>query len=256
MGVSENFAELLDYLANPAGFQTRRRFTRWARAKLSLPAGGGVGPGYLPPEAWWQALLAAAPEPDTALAALSRATGLYFFPSREWPPRLMRFLKKLRVTRLLEAGAGRGYVSEALAPLAREAGLQFLAVDRGDGEFAADLPASPLVRAGDAFHAARTFRPQAIFYAWPPPGQSVLPFFDAPEVRYVIVAGEAGGGVTGSRKDWELLPHKKSGLLSRFCRGRAGQAHHQVTIFWQPDPESDRGGRDISRPPGPVKRGG
>lgn len=233
MGVPENFAELLDYLADPEGFQARWRFTHWARARLNLPPGDGGGPDYLLPEAWWQAMLAAAPDQDAALAALSRATGLYFFPSREWPGLLVRFLGKLKVTRLLEAGAGRGYVSQALAPLAAAAGLDFLAVDRGDGEFASELATAPLVQTADAFRTAQTWRPQAVLYAWPPPGQALQPFFDTLGVRYVIVAGEAGGGVTGAREDWERLPHKKSHLLSRFCRGRAGHSRHQVTIFWK-----------------------
>lgn len=230
MSLSEDFGEIRAYLSNPDGFQSRRRFTLWARERLRIQAAPG-DPEALLPEAWWQALLAAVPDEAAALAALSQATGLYFFPSREWPGRLLRFLLRLQVRRLLEAGAGRGYLSQALAPLAKKNGLAFMAVDRGDGEFAAALPASPLVRRADAFETVHHFRPQAVLYAWPPPGQSLLPLFAAPAVRFVIVAGEAGGGVTGAREDWDSLPHRKSGALSRFCRGRTGQSPHQVTIF-------------------------
>ena len=56
--------------------------------------------------------------------ALSQATGVYFFPSREWVQTLMRYLKLLGVTRLLEAGAGRGYLTAALAPCCAAAGHQ------------------------------------------------------------------------------------------------------------------------------------
>ena len=61
--------------------------------------------------------------------ALSQATGVYFFPSREWVQTLMRYLKLLGVTRLLEAGAGRGYLTAALAPACAALGIRFRAVD-------------------------------------------------------------------------------------------------------------------------------
>lgn len=234
MTVWEDFLPLRDYLARPEGFRPRQRCVAWARTVLSLPPDGS--PGYLQPEAWWQGLLAAVLDPAAALTLLSQATGIYFFPSREWPARLLRVLLRLGVRRLLEAGAGRGYVSQALAPLAREAGLTFLAVDRGDGEFVSGLGVSPVVMPGDAFQMVHDFRPEAVFYGWPPPGQSVAPFFSCKTVRWVIVAGEPGGGVTGAREDWERLPHRPSGALSRFCRGRSGPARHSVTIFRHPKP--------------------
>ncbi len=232
MAAEENFAPLRDYLARPEGFRARQRFAAWARRVLSLPPDGT--PDYLRPEVWWQDLLAAVPDAAAALAALSQATGIYFFPSREWPPRLVRFLVRLGVRRLLEAGAGRGYLSQALAPLARQAGLGFLAVDRGEGEFVSGLGGSPVVAPGDAFQAVHDFRPQAVFYGWPPPGQSLAPFFSCGTVRWLIVAGEPGGGVTGAREDWLGLPHRPASALSRYSRGRGGPERHAVTIFLRP----------------------
>ena len=229
---TENFSPLQDYLVRPESFRVRERFLTWARAALPLPADGGAD--YLKPENWWGRLVAAVPDPAAALAALSQATGVYFFPSREWPGRLVRFLLRLGVRRLLEAGAGRGYLAQALVAEARAAGLEFLAVDRGEGEYVGGLPVSPVVVRGDAFLAAREFRPQAVFYAWPPPGQSLAPLLCIPGVRWVIVAGEPGGGVTGAREDWERLPHRPSASLSRFCRGRSGPVRHQVAVFASP----------------------
>lgn len=154
---------------------------------------------------------------------------------------MLRLLLRLGVRRLLEAGAGRGYLSQALAPLARQAGMAFLAVDRGEGEFISGLRVSPVVVPGDAFQVVHSFRPEAVFYGWPPPGQSLAPFFACETVHWVIVAGEPGGGVTGAREDWERLPHRLSWALSRFCRGRNGPAGHGVTIFKRPEPEEVRG---------------
>ena len=123
---------------------------------------------------------------------------------------MLRYLKLLRVRRLLEAGAGRGYLSAALAPLAPAAGLVFKAIDKGEGEFLTGLPVHHLVEPGDVFAVVRDFRPGAVLYAWPPPGQSLAPLVESPGVRYLIVIGEAGGGVTGAQEDWLALPHKPS----------------------------------------------
>jgi hypothetical protein len=212
-------------------FQEQQRFLKFARALVRLP-GPGDGPlDYLLPEADWQELCSRMEDRDSWFMGLSQATGVYFFPSREWPWRFIRYLQRLEVKRLLEAGAGRGYLTGALASLAAARGLTFRAVDRGEGEFISELPVHPLVEGGDVFQAAGEFQPEAIIYAWPPPGQSLAGLFNTPSVRYLFVAGERGGGVTGAREDWEMLPHKISSRLTRFSRGRTGTERHCVTIF-------------------------
>ena len=215
-------------------FQEHRRFQEFARGLVRLPEAGEGPLDHLLPEARWQELLRAAAEAEAYMAALSQATGVYFFPSREWVARFLRYLRLLGVRRLLEAGAGRGYLTAALAPLAAAAGLEFLAVDRGDGEFAAGLPVYPGVTRGDAFAAVREFRPQVVLYAWPPPGQSLAGIGRAPFLHYLMVVGEAGGGATGAREDWETLPHRESQCLSRYGRGRTGPERHRVTVFYGP----------------------
>ena len=60
---------------------------------MRLPEPGEGPLDYLLPEARWQELLGLAPDPAAWLMALSQATGVYFFPSREWPPRFLRFLQ-------------------------------------------------------------------------------------------------------------------------------------------------------------------
>jgi hypothetical protein len=142
----------------------------------------------------------------------------------------LRYLKLLEIHRVLEAGAGRGYFTAALAPLTAAAGMEFLAVDRGEGEFVSDLPVFPEVRRGDVFEAVHDFRPEIVIYAWPPPGQSLAAICQAPFLHYLIVIGEPGSGVTGAKKDWQTLPHKFSTVLSRGAWGRTGR--HAVTIFY------------------------
>ena len=113
-------------------FKEQRRFQEFARDLVRLPAPGEALLAHLLPEARWRELYTQAPDLEAWLMALSQATGVYFFPSREWVPVFVRYLRLLRVRRLLEAGAGRGYLTAALAPLAQAAGLTFKAIDRGD----------------------------------------------------------------------------------------------------------------------------
>lgn len=214
-----------------AKFREQRRFQDFARTLIRLPRPGEGPLDYLLPEARWQEICRRLADPESWFMGLSQATGVYFFPSREWVPRLVRYLARLGVMRLLEAGAGRGYLSAGLAPLAAAAGMEFLAIDREDGEFRAGLPVSQLVQAGDAFSVIREFQPQAAVYAWPPPGQSIAPLLEAPSLRYLLLIGEEQGGAAGAREDWERLPHKISPFLSRFSRGRTGPGRHRVTIF-------------------------
>ncbi|MBI4643257.1 MAG: hypothetical protein HY743_05900 [Deltaproteobacteria bacterium] len=217
-------------------FQEQRRFQDFAQALIRLPRPGEGPLDYLLPEARWQDICRRLEDPESWFMGLSQATGVFCFPSREWAPRLIRYLQLLGVGRLLEAGAGRGYLSAALARLAAAAGLEFLAIDRGDGEFSSGLPVSPLVQPGDIFAFIRKFQPQAVVYAWPPPGQSIAPLLEAPSLRYLLLIGEEQGGTAGAREDWERLPHKISPYLSRFARGRTGEGKHCVTIFYGSGP--------------------
>ena len=216
-----------------AKFQEQRRFQDFARKLMHLPEPGEGPLEHLLPEARWQELCRGLPDPESWFMGLSQATGVYFFPSREWPPRLVRYLQRLGVRRLLEAGAGRGYLSAALAPECAAAGIAFRAVDKGAGEFISELPVDLGVERGDVFQVVGDFQPQAVVYAWPPPGQSLAPLLGTPSLRYLLLIGEEKGGAAGAREDWESLPHKISPFLTRFARGRTGPERHRVTIFFR-----------------------
>jgi len=213
-------------------FRQHRQFEGFARSLVRLPAPGEGPLDHLLPEARWLELLGGAPDPAAWLMAVSSATGVYFFPSREWVPKLLRYLRLLRVSRVLEAGAGRGYLTAALAPLCESAGIAFKAVDRGDGEFVSELPVHPRVERGEAGAAVFEFRPQVVLYAWPPAGQSMAGICQAPFLHYLIFIGEAGGGATGWAADWQSLSHRVSPALSQPARGRTGPGRHRVTVFY------------------------
>jgi len=213
-------------------FRDQQAFVRFARELVRLPLPGESPLDYLLPEARWRELSSRVSDEAAWLMALSQATGVYFFPSREWVITLMRYLKLLRVTRLLEAGAGRGYLTAALAPLCAAADLKFLSLDRGDGEFVSGLPVYPAVERIDVNTIVREFQPEVVIYAWPPPGQSVAGICQMPFLHYLILVGETEGGATGARKDWQTLPHRWSPGLSRYGRGRTGSQRHAVTVFY------------------------
>ena len=181
-------------IARPSGlsFQEHRAFERFARELVRLPDPGEGPLEHLLPEARWRELTHGVPDEAAWLMALSQATGVYFFPSREWVQTLMRYLKLLQVTRLLEVGAGRGYLTAALTPLCAAAGIRFRAVDTGDGEFVSGLPVYPGVQRAEALAAAWELRPEVVLYAWPPPGQSVAPLCQTDFLHYLILIGEAG----------------------------------------------------------------
>jgi hypothetical protein len=213
-------------------FRQHRQFVDLARGLVRLPQPGEGPLDYLRPEDRWQELLQRQADQAAWLMALSQATGVYFFPSREWPSRLLRFLRLLSIGRLLEAGAGRGYLTAALAPLCEAAGISFRAVDKGEGEFQSGLPVYPRVERGDVFAVLDAFRPQVVLYAWPPPGQSLARICQAEFLHYLVLVGEAGGGATGDSRDWQHLAHRESPVLSRYGRGRTGPERHRVTIFF------------------------
>lgn len=220
------------WCAAGATWRERRRFQDAARTIIQLPAPGDAPLEHLLTEAAWHRLVPPNDQEEAVLTALSQATGVYFFPSREWVPALSRFLHLLGIQRVLEAGAGRGYLAAALAPLLARQKIAFQAVDNAQGEFESGLPRHPVVKQADALTAVQDFRADLVVYAWPPPGQSIGPLCHSPGVRYVLVIGEHQGGCTGEPADWQRFRHHSAGLLSRYGLGRSGRRRQVTTIFF------------------------
>ncbi|MGQ9921110.1 MAG: ferredoxin [Desulfobacca sp.] len=212
-----------------ATWRQRQQFREAARGLVRLPQPQEEPLAVLLAEADWLRLVP--PAAEAVLPALSHDTGVYFFPSREWVARFCRFIHLLQVQRVLEAGAGRGYLAAALAPCLARQGVAFLAVDNGQGEFDSGLPRHPVVQAADALDAIQNMHPEFVLYAWPPPGQSIGPLLAAPGVRYVLVMGERHGGCTGNPADWQNYPHREIGALSRLGLSRSGRRPQAATLF-------------------------
>ena len=214
-----------------ATWRQRRQFQDAARALIRIPDAGADPVGHLFTEAYWREVVPPNDREVVVLTALSQATGVYFFPTREWVTAFCRFIRLLRIRRVLEAGAGRGYLAAALAPLLPRQGTAFRAVDNAQGEFESGLPRHPLVEQTDALTAVQDFSPELIVYAWPPPGQSIGPLCRSAGVRYVLVLGEPHGGCTGDPADWQRFTYRAAGLLARRVWAAPGASSRRQPSF-------------------------
>ncbi len=228
----------VDLILNPqwcsgqATWRQRRRFQETAKRVIRLPIPGDDPLEHLWSEATWGRLVPPDEHEAAVLTALSQATGVYFFPSREWVLVFCHFIRLLGIRRVLEAGAGRGYLAASLSPLLARQGVAFKAVDKAQGEFESGLPRHPVVESADALAAVQVFRPDLVVYAWPPPGQSIALLSRSPGVRYVLVLGEPNGGCTGDTADWQRLRYHYAEFLSRYGLGRSGRRRQAATVFF------------------------
>ncbi len=223
-------------------FREHRQFQDWAGSWCACPEPEGGPLDYLLPESRWQELLAAAPDPAAWLMACPSYRGLFLpLPGMAVPPPAL--------PQTLEdhpAPGGRrrpGLPHRGPGPALPVGGINFLAVDKGEGEFQSGLPVYPKVERGDIFAASTTFA-QAVLYAWPPPGQ--IPGVDLP-ARFSALSYSGGGGPgrghrgpagtgrpcatgIGGLEPLRPGPHR-CGLASGHRLLRQGFDHRQVIVF-------------------------
>lgn len=219
-------------ISSAGTWREQKRCQEYARSCIRLPNPGDAPLEHLLSEEQWLKMFPPGRDWELEMMSLSQATGVYFFPSKEWVTHCCRLIKKLGIGRVLEAGAGRGYLAAALGPLLAQAKVDFKAVDHGEIEFLHANAIHPIVTPGDIFTEIWEFRPELVIYAWPPPGQSLAAVCKCPYVRYLMVIGEAGGGCTGLEEDWKQLPHRQLLSLTRYGTARSGRNHYAVTIFY------------------------
>ncbi|MBI4795613.1 MAG: DUF1566 domain-containing protein [Deltaproteobacteria bacterium] len=122
---------------------------------------------------------------------LADSLQLYFLPTEEFLLALIRLFRHLGVTRVVEVGAGEGFVAAALAA-------------RGFPVVATDLEAMPGAPYGVPVHrashleAVAAFRPELVFWCWPPLGsRAPQELLLAPGLKYYLDVGD-GGFATGA----------------------------------------------------------
>jgi hypothetical protein len=118
--------------------------------------------------------------------ALADGLQLYFLPTEEFITALIRLFRHLGVKRVVEVGAGEGFVAGALA-------AQGFPVTATDLEAVPGSPyGAPVHRAGH-LEAVAAFQPELAFWCWPPfnsraPGELIR----APGLKYYLDVGDGG----------------------------------------------------------------
>jgi hypothetical protein len=255
------------------GFQSRggSARARRARAQLSRVLWNRHGERRLPGAAELDdALSGVSPEDLAWICEFAELGPLYFLPTRRFVAALARTFRELGVRRVVEVGAGDGFLAHALQ--VRAPWLEVVATDSGawqrpearmsaaEQKRLARTPVPGLALGGNvlkmsARQAIARFAPDAVLGAWLVPGPLLDSLIRAP-VRYVLDIG-AGSGVTGHVRSWRFAHEFLEGplLASARCRldarprralsstitlyyGKASPEHHEERIrrgdfLWQ-----------------------
>ncbi|MEW6659825.1 MAG: DUF1566 domain-containing protein [Thermodesulfobacteriota bacterium] len=133
---------------------------------------------------------------------------LYFLPTKEFLRALIRLCRHLGVKRVLEVGAGEGFMAGALA--AR--GLPVVATDL---EAMAGAPYGvPVHRAGH-LEAVAAWQPDLIFWCWPPLGsRAPQELLQARGWKYYLDVGDGGGATAAAN----LVPQFRGRYLPTLSR--------------------------------------
>lgn len=124
---------------------------------------------------------------EVALAAQAQ---LYFLPTAEFLQALIRLFRHLGVKRVLEVGAGEGFLAGALAAQ----GFQVRATDL---EAVPGAPYGVQVQRAGHLEAVARFQPELAFWCWPPLGsRAPQELLQAPGLKYYLDVGD-GGCATG-----------------------------------------------------------
>ncbi len=119
--------------------------------------------------------------------ALAERKQLYFLPTAEFLRTLVRLFRHLGVKRVLEVGAGEGFMAGALAA-------------RGFPVVATDLEATPATPYGvpvyraSHLEAVAAWQPEMAYWCWPPLGsRAPQELLQAPGLKYYLDVGDGGG---------------------------------------------------------------
>jgi hypothetical protein len=116
---------------------------------------------------------------------------LYFLPTEEFLLNLIRLFRHLGVKRVLEVGAGEGFVAAALA-------TRGFPVVTTDLEAAPGTPYGVPVYRASHLEAVTAFQPELVFWCWPPlNSKAPQELLQAPGCKYYLDVGD-GGFATGT----------------------------------------------------------
>ena len=216
-----------------------------ARETLVRTLWNAQGERRLPADrALWRALAACDPRDVWWVCEMNSYGPLYFLPTREWVLALARLLDRLGVRRVLEAGAGDGFLARALA-LARP-DLVVRACDshawgkakarmspRDAREFSGvrvqGIPIGAEVERLAIEAAVVKHRPELVLVAWAPPGTLVERAIRSP-VRYVLDVSVDGDVCGNGSKTWRFEKEFLAGAIEArgVCRLDDGRSERKT----------------------------
>jgi hypothetical protein len=196
----------------------------------------------------WRAVSEADPRDIWWVCEMNSYGPLYFLPTREWISALSRLIDRLAVKRVLEVGAGDGFLSACLGR--RRPDLKVVATDTGAWseptarmsktdarEFAGvdvhGLRLGAKVERMSATAAVQRYRPDLVLVSWAPPGLLVERMIRSP-VRYVLDVTVDGDVCGNGTKTWRFEKAFLSGALEQraVCRlDRRGERRSRVTLY-------------------------
>jgi hypothetical protein len=158
---------------------------------------------------------------------LETGSQLYFLPTWEFLRAMVRLFRHLGVSRVVEVGAGDGLVSGALGQL----GFPVVATDIAAGP----SPYGVTVHAADHLEAVRRFKPQLVFWCWPPLGsQAPEDLVRCLDLQCYLEVGDGGfaAGAPG------LVPHYRGRYLATlsalgYTRLDAGNFRHNRCFLFK-----------------------
>lgn len=162
--------------------------------------------------------------------ALTAQAQLYFLPTAEFLRALIGLFRHLGVKRVLEVGAGEGFLAGALAAQ----GFQVRATDL---EAVPGAPYGAQVQRAGHLEAAARFQPELAFWCWPPLGsRAPQELLQAPSLKYYLDVGD-GGCATGLPNLVPQFQGRYLHTLSRlgFTRLDWGPfRHNRCFLFYNP----------------------
>lgn len=175
---------------------------------------------------------------------------VYALPTSRWLRALATYVRGLGVRRVLEVGAGDGFLSRALRKAAPD--LEVVASDSGSwaraenrmsdaerarhaGREVAGITLGREVLKLNARAAIAHVKPELVLASWLPPGPMLDTLVRSP-VRFVLDVG-AAGGVTASQWSWRFAHDFCDGPLESLARCRLDERpdealHARVTLYF------------------------
>ena len=160
----------------------------------------------------WEAMLFTACHPEVGRA-------IFFIPTVEWVERMVRFLALIGARRVLEVGAGDGFLTQCLREAAP--GIDFVASDTKNPESQWGIDYPEWVEQEDALESVLRVRPDLVIWAWPPLGSDAMELvIRSPWCPLYLEIGEGPGGCTGNEETSERFSHRSMRYLAEHGRCR------------------------------------